>query len=77
MPEEEEDQQEFGGFEDLEYECDTSFSISPQNQSLLEVLNWGSNLDILKKNYNILIIATCKHIFSPMTEEIPTEKRFG
>ncbi|XP_044472517.1 probable receptor-like serine/threonine-protein kinase At5g57670 [Mangifera indica] len=39
MPEEEEDQQEFGGFEDLEYECDTSFSISPQNQSLLEVLN--------------------------------------
>ncbi|KAJ0029900.1 hypothetical protein Pint_14105 [Pistacia integerrima] len=29
MPEkEEEDQQEFWGFEDLEYECDTSFSIS-------------------------------------------------
>lgn len=31
MPEEEEDQQEFWGFEDLEYECDTSFSISPQD----------------------------------------------
>ncbi|EXB55396.1 putative receptor-like serine/threonine-protein kinase [Morus notabilis] len=32
MPEEEEeDQDEFWGFEDLEYECDSSFSISPQD----------------------------------------------
>lgn len=29
--EEEEDQEEFWEFEDLEYECDTSFSISPQD----------------------------------------------
>ncbi|KAK3221531.1 hypothetical protein Dsin_008556 [Dipteronia sinensis] len=31
MPEEEEDEQEFWGFEDLEYECDTSFTVSPQD----------------------------------------------
>ncbi|GLT80362.1 hypothetical protein SLA2020_518040 [Shorea laevis] len=30
MPEEE-DQEEFWGFEDLEYECDTSLSVSPQH----------------------------------------------
>ncbi|XVE79981.1 hypothetical protein DITRI_Ditri14bG0101600 [Diplodiscus trichospermus] len=31
MPEEEEDQEEFWGFEDLEYECHTSFSVSPED----------------------------------------------
>ncbi|XP_044463129.1 probable receptor-like serine/threonine-protein kinase At5g57670 [Mangifera indica] len=31
MPEEEEDQQEFWGFEDLEHECDSFFSMSPQD----------------------------------------------
>ncbi|XP_020535917.1 probable receptor-like serine/threonine-protein kinase At5g57670 isoform X2 [Jatropha curcas] len=31
MPEEEEQEEEFLGFEDLEYECDTSFSISPRD----------------------------------------------
>lgn len=32
MPEEEEeDQEEFWGFDDLEYECDSSFSVSPQD----------------------------------------------
>lgn len=37
MPEEEEeDQDEFWGFEDLEYECDSSFSISPQDSITTE-----------------------------------------
>ncbi|XVE71836.1 hypothetical protein DITRI_Ditri10aG0183500 [Diplodiscus trichospermus] len=31
MPEEEEEQEEFWGFEDLEYECHTSFSVSPED----------------------------------------------
>ncbi|OMO51289.1 putative ATP binding protein, partial [Corchorus olitorius] len=31
MPEEEEDQEEFWGFEDLEYECHSSFSVSPED----------------------------------------------
>ena len=31
MPEEEEEQEEFWGFEDLEYDCDSSFSTSPQD----------------------------------------------
>lgn len=31
MPKEEEDQEEFWGFEDLEYECYSSFSTSPHD----------------------------------------------
>lgn len=31
MPEEEEEQEEFWGFEDLEYECNSSLSISPRD----------------------------------------------
>lgn len=31
MPEEDEEQEEFWGFEDLECECDSSFSTSPHD----------------------------------------------
>lgn len=36
MPEEEDEQEEFWGFEDLEYECDTSFSVSPHDSISIE-----------------------------------------
>lgn len=41
MPEEEEDQDEFWGFEDLEYECNSSLSISPQDS-----ISTGSFLEL-------------------------------
>lgn len=41
MPVEEEEQEEFWGFEDLEYECNSSLSVSPRDS-----ISMGSFLEL-------------------------------